>query len=307
LNSYFAYQRNKFNIELCTNCNPINSYSSFHNKICEFLDELNIKYIKNDRSIISPLELDIYIPRYNIAIEVNGIYWHSELFKDKFYHQNKLNLAYEKGVRLIQIWEDDWNLKQNIIKHRLKIIFNKEKVLYARKCKIKELNFKEYKEFLNTYHLQGSIVTKIKLGLFYNDELVSVIGFGNLRKSMNQKSKEHEYELYRFVEKYHVVGGLNKLFKYFVYNYKPAKIITYQDLDWGYSNLYEKLDFKLEKITDPGYFYVVNEIRENRFKYRKDQLIKEGFDKNKTEHEIMLERGYYRIYNSGNLKWNLIL
>jgi len=304
VNWKFAYYRNKANQNICVYCNPINSYSNFHNEICYFLDKLNIKYVKNDRSIISPLELDIYIPEYDLAIETNGVYWHSELFKDKFYHQNKLNLAKDKNIRLIQIWEDDWYLKHDIIKRRLKIIFNKEKVLYARKCQIKELTNNEYKEFLNEYHLQGYIATKVKLGLYYNNELVSVIGFGNLRKNMNQQSKENEYELYRFAEKYHIVGGLSKLFKHFIKQYNPTKIITYQDLDWGYSNLYEKLGFKLEKITNPGYFYSKNGIRENRFKYRKDQLIKEGFDINKTEHEIMLERGYYKIYNSGNIKWN---
>jgi len=304
INWRLAYYRNKSNRDVCIYCNPFVNYTSnFHNEICEFLDELNIKYIKNDRNIISPKELDIHIPDYNIAIEANGIYWHSELYKDKFYHQNKLNSTYEKGVRLIQIWEDDWKFKQDIIKHRLKIILNKENILYARKCKIKELNSKEYKEFLNKYHLQGYIATKVKLGLFYNNELMSVIGFGSLRKSMNQHSIENEFELYRFAEKYHIVGGLAKLFKHFIKQYNPTKIITYQDLDWGYSNLYEKLNFELEKITDPGYSYFKDEIRENRFKYRKDQLIKEGFNKNKTEHEIMIERGYYKIYNSGNLKW----
>ena len=296
--------RLKHNLPIyCTECLKQEYISNFQTELQLFLNKLNVNYTRNNRSIISPLELDIYIPEYDLAIETNGIYWHSELFKDKFYHQNKLNLSKNKNIRLIQIWEDDWYLKQNIIKHRLNIIFNKEKVLYARKCEIKELNSKEYRQFLNIYHLQGYVTTKIKLGLFYNNELVSAIGFGSLRKSMNQQSKENEYELYRFAEKHHVVGGLAKLFKYFIKQYNPTKITTYQDLDWGYSNLYEKLGFKLEKITDPSYFYVVNGIRENRYKYRKQQLIKEGFDENKTEHEIMLERGYYKIYNSGNIKW----
>lgn len=43
--------------------------------------------------------------------------------------------------------------------------------------------------------------------------------------------------------------------------------------------------------------------RESRFKYRKSELIKQGFDKNKTEKQIMIDRNYFRIYDCGTLKF----
>ena len=125
--------------------------------------------------------------------------------------------------------------------------------------------------------------------------------FGNLRKNLGSTSKEGCYELLRFCNKLNttVVGGASKLFKHFLKEYKPKEVISYCDRRWSEGNLYEMLGFEFSHNSKPNYFYVINGKRENRFKYRKDILVKEGFDPNKSEHEIMLERGIYRIYDCG--------
>jgi hypothetical protein len=129
--------------------------------------------------------------------------------------------------------------------------------------------------------------------------------FGRLRKSLGQRSKEDTYELLRFCNKLNtnVVGGASKLLKYFEMKYKPIEIISYSDNSRSNGDLYEKIGFKLSHDTVPNYYWVIDGIRKHRFNYRKDKLVKEGHDINKTEIEIMSELGYYRIFDSGSKKW----
>jgi hypothetical protein len=294
----------------CTKCNTIMKQTSI--KEIELLQFIEKNYehtiISNSKDIIKPYELDIYIPDSNLAFEFNGVYWHNELNKEDDYHYKKTDLCLEKGIQLIHIWEDDWIYKQDIVKS---MILNKlgktSNKIYARKCKIKEINDnKLIKEFLDNNHLQGFVGSKIKIGLFYENELVSLITFGNLRKNMNSISiNKNDYEMLRFCNKLNtnVIGGASKLFNYFINNYKYNSIISYADRSHSNGNLYKQLEFKLQDITPPNYYYVIDDIRHYRYNFRKDILIKEGYDSNKTEHEIMLERKIYRIYNSGNYKF----
>lgn len=117
--------------------------------------------------------------------------------------------------------------------------------------------------------------------------------------------KQCSYELLIFCSKLNtsITGGPSKLFNYFIKNYEIDEIISYADRSYFDGALYEKLGFILENKTDPNYYYIVNNIRKNRFGYRKDILVSEGFDEKKTEDEIMRSRGIYKIYNAGNLKF----
>jgi hypothetical protein len=182
-----------------------------------------------------------------------------------------------------------------------------ENKVFARKCQVKEIDDNNIvREFLNNNHIQGYINSKIKIGLFYENELVSLMTFGDRRISMGKKiTNEGEYEMLRFCNKinFNIIGGASKLFKYFVKNYNPQEITTYADRSFSQGKLYEKLGFKFIKNTQPNYYYVIGRKRYHRFNFRKDRLVKEGYDPNKTEHEIMLERKIYRIYDSGNLKF----
>ena len=299
---------------LCTNCNPINSFTSSGKemKMIKFIKEnYDGEIIENSRNIITPHELDIYLPELNLAFEFNGVYWHNELYKEKNYHLNKTETCLEKGIKLIHVWEDDWNNKQDIVKSMIlnKLVKTPNKI-FARKCVVKEISdTKLVRNFLIKNHIQGIVGSTIKLGLFYEKELVSLLTLGKKRKFMNSSSKsEGEYELLRFCNKLNtnVVGGASKLFKYFIRNYSFTEITTYADRSHSQGNLYEKLGFNFLHKTEPNYYYVIDGVRKHRFGFRKDFLIKEGFDPNKTEHEIMLERKIYRIFDSGSLKYNLI-
>jgi hypothetical protein len=300
------YQRNLSKTELCTICHPIGLYSSsgYEKQLYEFIKNNYDNVITNTKKIITPLELDIYLSDLKIAFEFNGIYWHNELYKEKNYHLNKTELCEQQGIQLIHIYEDDWLYKQDIIKS---MILNKlgktENKIFARKCEIRKIddNFL-VRSFLDENHIQGFIGSKIKIGLFFNNDLVSLMTFGNLK---NSNKKNNQYELLRFCNKLNtnVIGGASRLFKYFINNYNPIEITTYVDRSISQGKLYNTLGFNFVGKTESNYYYVFDGVKQHRFNFRKDKLIKEGFDINKTEHQIMLERKIYRIYDSGNLKY----
>ena len=178
-------------------------------------------------------------------------------------------------------------------------------VIYARNCHIKEVDGHTSNKFLFENHIQGKCASSIKLGLFYNDELISLMTFGKSRHFIG--SGKIEWELLRFCNKMdtRVVGGASKLLKHFIKTYNPNEIISYADKRWSDGNLYEVLGFQKYNESKPNYFYIINGKREYRFNYRKSILVKQGYDPNKTEKQIMEERGIPRIYDCGCLcyKW----
>jgi hypothetical protein len=270
-------------------------------EINDFILSLNIKTNVKDRTTLNGKELDIYIPSHNIAIEYNGLYWHSEEFVEKNYHLNKTNKCESNNIQLIHIFEDEWLYKQDIVKSRLKNILGltKDKI-YGRKCDIKEVSSKESKEFLNNNHIQGSVNSSIRLGLYYNDELVSLMTFGK-RPLINN----HSIELIRFCNKLDtsVIGGADKLLKHFIKTYNPKEIISYADRRWSTGDLYEKLGFKFIHNTPPNFYYVINKKRINRLNFQKHKLVKMGYDKNKTANQIMIDENINKIYDCGNKKY----
>lgn len=301
-----VYERNKRNYDVCVFCNPIgqNNRSGHEFSLEEFIKTLNIEYSTSNRKILNGYEVDFFFPENQIGIELNGVYWHNELFVESDYHLNKTIKANEKNIELLHFFEDEWLYKKDIVKS---IIKNKigqiDNVIYARKCVIKEVNHIESKSFLDANHIQGNVNTKVRLGLYYENNLISLMTFSKGRIFMG--GKKSEWELNRFCNliNTNVIGGASKLFKYFLQNYKPEKIVSYSDIRIFNGNLYKKLGFTEISKSKPNYWYVVNGIRKHRFNYSKARLIKDGFDKNKTEKEIMFERKIYRIYDCGNIRW----
>jgi hypothetical protein len=305
INKQLLYERYKRNYTICTNCNPVGQsfISGYEQEISSFLNTMNIEHKKSIRNVIKG-ELDIFIENKNIAIEVNGVYWHNELFLPTDYHLRKTLDCQSNGIDLIHVFEDEWIYKKDIvksiIKNRLNLIDN---VIYARKCNIKEINQSICKEFLEQNHIQGNVNSKVRIGLYYGKELVSVMTFSKGRVIMGGKKDEWELTRFANVINTNVVGGSSKLFKYFLEKYKPEKIVSYSDIRLFNGGMYEKLGFTKVSQSKPNYWYVINNLRYHRFNFRKSVLIKEGFDKSKTEQEIMFERGVYRIYDCGNIRW----
>ena len=293
----------------CQKCSML--FSNYEIELGDYIASLigEDKIIRNDRTILKGNELDVFIPSKNIAFEFDGLYWHSEIKKpNKKYHINKTEECLKQGIQLIHIFEDEWVMKQDICKSRIKNLLGVSNRIYARKCSIIKIEKEEYKKFFNQNHIQGTVSASVVYGLKFENEIVAMMSFGNLRKNLGQYSNEGHYEMLRFCNKlgYNVIGGASKLLKYFIKNHCPKEIISYADRRWSNGNLYENIGFTFSHKSEPSYFYVINGERKNRFGYRKDILIsKYGCSPNDTEHNFCKSKGWYRIYDCGTkvYKW----
>lgn len=301
--TFFSFERGYLG---CGNC--INGVSTNEIEIRQFLKDLlpneTIRY--NDRTLIKPLELDFYIPNKQIAIEFNGLYWHSELAgKNRNYHLVKTQKCLEQNTKLLQIFSSEWSAKSNILKS---IISSKlgvfQKRIYARNCSIQEITPSEKQKFLDENHLQGNDNSAFYIGLFNDNELVSLMTFGK-RKITKASAK---LELIRFCTKLYtqVIGGASKLLTYFERKYQPESLTTYSDRRYGTEGFYKQLGFELSHISKPNYWYFstkTNNLLENRIKYQKYKLQKRfaNFKAELSEWEIMKLNGYNRIWDCGNL------
>ena len=271
----------------------------------------------NNRIEISPQELDIYIPSKNIAIEFDGLLYHSSGYSSlsacnsleeyPLYHLEKTQACNEKNIQLFHIFENEWRDKKEIWKSVLLNAIGKSERIYARKCEIREVSSKETKEFLNANHLQGACSSKVNIGLYSGNTLVSLMTFGKPRYN-----KQYEWELLRFcnVLNTSVIGGAGKLLSYFIKNYNPKSILSYANLRWSTGNLYERLGFELISQSSPNYFYFNNDlILHSRIEFQKHKLKDklETFDPSLTESENMYNNGYRKIYDCGNLVYEMKL
>lgn len=300
-------------IPRCPVCLPY-KYSKEEIEILNYIKSVagNDIILVNDRTILNGLELDIYIPSKNLAFEINGTYWHTEISggKNKNYHVNKTELCEEKGIQLIHILDTEWKQSQEIVCNKIKTLFGKNtsSKIYARKCKIQTVSPKIAGAFLIKHHIQGRDKSSVKLGLFNNNELVALMTFGNLRIALGSTKTKNVYELYRYCTGIPVIGGASKLLSHFIKMYHPDKIITYADRRYSTGNLYGKLNFNLIGKTPPNYWYTKDYIKKyHRFNYRKQELAKKlpKYDSNLTEWENMKANGYDRIWDCGSLKYEL--
>jgi hypothetical protein len=293
----------------CNKCSSYKGYSLIEEEITRFIQQYyNGEIQLKNRSLLSgKREIDIYLPELGLAFEINGIYWHSEIWgKYRDYHLSKTIEINNKNIHLIHIFDYEWLYKKDIIQS---IILNKLNLIpvkiYARKCQIKLVNNNEKKDFLDNNHIQGNCISSVNIGLYYNDELVSIMTFGT-----NRFKKDKSTELLRFCNKLNtnVVGGASKLFQYFIKNYNPLVIITFADRRYSLGKLYPILGFDFYSFTKPSYFYWKNMKIYNRMSFQKHMLKTklEKFDPTLSEYDNMIFNGYNRVWDCGNYKfiWN---
>ena len=292
----------------------------YANNIMSFLDGLGVNYVINNRQIIHPYEIDIFVPSHNLGIEINGNFWHSEGGgKDVKYHINKSKMANEVGVKLIHIYEDEIVNKFNIVKSRIRNALGlTERKIYARNCSLREISSEEKKCFLNANHIQGNSNSSYNYGLFYNDELVSVMTFNSERIIYRGTKHDGVYELIRFANKLNtvVVGAFSKMLKHFINDANPSEIKTYCDVRWSGlkhdGTVYELNGFEYEGTTPPNYWYVrrgdmLN--RKHRYAFTKHAILHKHpeLDSSLTEKQLMEQLNYLRIWDCGNMKFRLIV
>ena len=233
----------------CPNCYPY-VLSKSQLEVKDFLSQF-INVEENNRKIIYPYELDIYIPEKKLAIEYDGIYWHSQI-DDCNYHLNKTQLCEKCGIQLIHIFENEWLSKKEIVKSMLKdVLCIYDKTIYAKNCEVKEIDNSLSEKFQNENNINGATNSDLSLGLFYENELVSLISFKKYKISIGK------WKIQKFCNKlnYNIINGIEKLLNYFEVNYKPTNLIVSIDRRWSNGKLYEQHGFKLRKISKPKCWY----------------------------------------------------
>ena len=277
--------------------------------------------VQSDHSVLGRRELDIYIPSKKIAIEFNGVYWHSDKIKPKKYHYDKWKDCKEKGIRLIQILDIDWKNNRekmlSIIKHA--IGNNDLRKVNARQCIIVDLKAKEVENFFYENHPQGPVRNPINHGLISPEgDLVAVMSFGFGKTSRGSSAKTATWELSRYATSCVVRGGASKLFKHFLRTYCPKEVKSFSMNDWFGGGLYEKLGFVGEEIPVDYRVYhpKLGIVPKSKWQRReipkriKDLGIAESYDPStdkRTEKEMEDLMGALRIWDSGKIRWELVL
>lgn len=301
--------------------------SKMEDEVLDFIISLigtDANCVRRTRKVISPYELDLYFPDYNIAVECNPTATHNSSVCDPWgsipksskYHQMKTDMCDKAGIQLFHIFGYEWIHKQEIVKSMLRNLFHKDsRKVYARNTEVRELPASICREFLSRNHRQGSADSPIRLGLFVKDseELISVMTFGKMRNSIGTGKEDLSncYELVRFCNLLNtsVVGGASKLFKHFVSQYQPAQIRSFSDRAHTSGKLYSLLGFNEIRRSEPGYVWVdmktdtayhrINAQKRNLKKFLHDGSI----DLSKTETEIMTNYGFVQVFDSGTLTW----
>lgn len=293
--------------------------SLLENQVMTFVKSIYTGNVRcNDRKFLgNGKELDVFIPEKNLAIEFDGIYWHSDApgtaicevpskeSRDFAAYRGleKTKACEEKDIRLIHVFEDDWILKNDIVKSIIRAALGQfENRVFARKCTVQELSVSEYRSFLKKNHLQGYSYADIRLGLFLNNELQECIGVHTKGTHDNRLP-----ELVRLCTKQNtqVLGGFGKLLK----ACNLPKICSYIDRGTFAGNGYKAVGFTVEKINNPTYFYVKSFKRFPRYNFTRksiERLFNKGqlkyWNPEETEEINMYKNGYSRIWNCGTIK-----
>lgn len=308
LNKWQAHQRSTHGVQLCSVCNPIGSFNQtiWQEEMKSFLISIGEEFVEFDRSVLGRMELDFYLPKRRLAIELDGLYWHSLEFKDPKYHLRKTQACEEKGLTLIHVFEDEWNYRRNIVKSRiLNILGKNENRVFARQCTIRRISSTEATSFLEENHLQGAIPASHRYGLEHSGMLVSVMTFGAYRRALGRENVAGQFEMYRFCNRigWTVSGGASRLFSKFIKEVSPSSVISYADRRWSQGEVYVALGFKLESATSPNFWWVEGDRRAHRFKFTKRKMLKRLDKEDGDSIDLESELGLKRIYDSGNLRF----
>lgn len=251
-------------------------------------------------------QMDIYVPSKNLVIEFNGVYWHSELKVKNYYHRLKHDFFVANGFRYVQIWENDFDHKRDVVEKFITNLLNKNKRVGARHTTLKELTQNEFDQFMNDNHMQGSVLCKYRIGLVIDNQVVSAIGFKDIPSNVKRIAAGKGVELIRFANT-NITGAFTKLLYYFEKTYPVDYITSFGNLEIvdQHSNVYLKNGFIEAYRIGPDYSYYNYRThrREHKFGWRKDAFKKLGYDVSQTEHTLALKHKLLRCYDSGKIQY----
>jgi len=268
--------------------------------------------VARNSAVLDGRHIDLYVADRKTGVELHGLRWHTEDKRGKWYHREKWQCADKKGIRLIQVFEDEWNDKFEIVMSRIDAAFGVSKKYMARKTEVELLQTSEAREFLNQHHLSGGSVSGIHYGLRYQGELVAVASFG--RRKAGSMVAGTTWEVLRYASSGRVIGGFSKMLKPFLELAQPKELLSYCDLRYGDGKLYEACGFKFDGITEPDYWWVqsgkivrIPRYRTQKHKLQKHPILKEFYSPELSEREICEAAGWRKIYGVGSQRWLLTL
>lgn len=294
---------------------PMCSSSQGQRDIALWLNSLGVSTILNDRSRIRPKEIDILLPELNIAIEYNGLYWHSDENPaiTKNTHADKFELCRDAGLELVYVWEDDWTYRQEIVKESIlrRLGISQQVKISARKTKVEHNpSLNEVREFLESNHIQGYSQHSRAFGLRDDSgELRAVMTFASSGKTKH-RSGEVELVLSRYATDCVLRGGFSKLLKHAEVVLGREKgctsIASFADIGWTSGSMYELNGFTTDKVLPPDYRYVIGSKRYHKFLFRKERFRKSSellFDESLTEQELAHWNGIHRTWDCGKVRY----
>ena len=309
--------------ELCTRLLPIQpSYAkdtTIELAVRRVLDEYGVKYEQSNRTVLDGKELDIFIPDLNIAIECNGIYWHDESLKGENYHSDKWRMCKDKGIKLLNLWED-WIIKKPAI---IKSIIIDElglnnDFIYPDDCLLCDVSESDARKFLETNYLYGYTPCEVFRGLRSAEtgELIAVVSFKHARKKKGEPVDKGAWEIISFC----TLNGINIymwipfVISDFANMYKPTSLhaYTYNDITSGKDLKYAGFEPAGEPVIT--HWYIKHRGGNDKYqrikstKVNKKDLISEGIapatnSSEWTLQEVMYEAGWSLVADSGKQKW----
>jgi len=270
-------------------------------------------------------EIDIYLPEYNLAIEYDGLYWHSigisgyksephDIKRLRTNLRDKANLLQEREIKFLNIWENEWSdpFKHDILKGMILDALGKSEHLYAKECQVVEIDRRTERNFLVHNHIQGDCLgSTYRFGLEFEGILVAIMTFG-----CNVGFKDDKFfDLLRFstLLGYRVLGGASKLLKHFLAVSNETELITYVNRRWSSEKLFEQLGFTLVSTSNPNYYYFdpqkipIKLLSKTEFQKNtlKDKLL--IFDPALTEQKNMFANGYRAVFDAGQAVYKLTI
>ncbi len=288
----------------CPSC--VSQTSTGEREIADFLAKHTTVELRN-RTKLAPKEIDIWLPEHNLGVEYHGLYWHTDA-RVGAQHRTKWELANAAGIKLLQVFEDEWRDNRSAVENRRLANLGVGARRYARNCTVCSVTPLEAKSALTSWHTQGvGTYGAVLLGLRHEGHLVAVATFGKVRFGRDRGA----WEVLRYASEGTVVGGFGKLLAEFRRTNK-GKIVSYCDLRYGNGRLYEATGFTLEQITEPDYWWTDRNggVRIPRYQTQKHRLpthpiLKEFYRPELTEREICEAAGWSRISGVGHQKWVL--
>lgn len=285
----------------CPKCGAAVNSSKIQNKLSNDLRRLAAVEI-NNRSIIPPHEIDVWLPQYTIGVECHGLYWHSdqsELSRYKTLHAKKADMALSSNITLLQFFENELQQRYATV---LDIITNKmgiSKKIGARSCKTQIISSRDGYDFAAYHHLYGGRYASINLALTYNGDIVQCLSIS--------PHKTYQYEIIRLTSAtgLQVMGGAGKLLTYFKRIYSPSSILTFADRRYSTGDVYRQLGFRYLGITAPNYYYYKSNRVYSRLMFQKHKLADRLLIYNPllSEKQNMFANDYRCFWDAGNLKF----